>query len=261
MTIINNVAAATDRDGLSITSSNVLIDQVPVITDPGTNEIAANISDPDHSLNYTCGTNVADFSVSYGVQTNISYVAISGHTAATPTQATIELYNDTTLIDSVVLQRNNNVMFTFPAQVFQDLIIKFITVPKSFQMTVSYIAAGAYITLEKGQQAGYARNWLNRHLTQRTTSNLEVAPISSTQRSKALKGSLSMPNELAIFTEGAWQNFIDFSYTQPFFIKEFKSKPESTYICYDPVPGIKSHPQTPSLNVITLKFTVYNGLN
>lgn len=260
MTIINNIVNATERDGICITSSNVLLDQTPVITDPGTGEIADNISSPDHSLNYTCGTSVTDFSVSYGAQTNISYVAISGHTAATPTQATIELYNDTTLIDSVVLQRNNNVMFTFPAQAFQDLIIKFVTVPNNYQMTVSFIAAGEYITIEKGQQAGYSRNWLNRHTTQRTASNLEVGPISSTQRSKALKGKLSLPNELAIFAEGTWQNFIDFSYEQPFFIKEFKLKPESTYICYDPLPGVKSHPKTPTLDVITLSFTVYNGL-
>ena len=260
MTIINNVAAATDREGLSISTTNVLLNVVPTITDPGTNEVAANISDPDHSLNYTCGTTVADFSVSYGAQTNISYVAISGHTAATPTQATIELYNDTTLIDSVVLQRNNNVMFTFAPQAFQNLIIKFVTVPNNYQMTVSFIAAGEYLTIAKGQQAGYMRNWLNRHTTQRTSSTLEVGPISSTQRSKALSGMLSLPNELAIFAEGTWQTFVDFSYKQPFFIKEFKSKPESTYLCYDPTHGFKSHPQTPTLDVITLKFTAFNGL-
>ena len=66
--------------------------------------------------------------------------------------------------------------------------------------------------------------------------------------------------ELAIFTEGTWQDFVDFSFEQPFFIKEFQDKPESSYICYDPMPGVKSHPQTPTLDVITLKFTVYNGL-
>ena len=260
MTIINNASAATDTDGLSISTTNVLLNVIPTITDPGTNEVAANISDPDHSLNYTCGTAVADFSVSYGAQTNIGYVAISGHTAATPTQATIELYNDTTLIDSVVIQRNNNVMFTFAPQAFQNLIVKFITVPNNYQMTVSFIAAGEYLTIAKGQQAGYARNWLTRHTTQRTASTLEVGPISSTQRSKALSGTLSLPNELAIFTEGVWQTFVDFSYEQPFFIKEFKSKPESTYLCYDPSHGFKSHPQTQTLDVITLKFTAFNGL-
>jgi hypothetical protein len=245
---------------LAISTSNVLIGVVPTLTDAGTGEVAANISDPDHSLNYTCGTAIGDFQVSYGAQSNISYVAISGHTAATPDTATIELYDNVTLIDTVTITRNNNIMFTFPEMSFTDLIVKFITVPNNYQMTVSFIAAGQYIAIETGQQAGYARNWLNRHVTQRSNSTLEVGPISSTQRAKALKGTLSLPNELAIFTEGAWQDFIDFSFEQPFFIKEFQDKPESSYICYDPMPGVKSHPQTPTLDVITLKFTVYNGL-
>jgi hypothetical protein len=245
---------------LAISTSNVLIDQVPVLTDAGTGEIASNISDPDHSLNYTCGTAIGDFQASYGAQTNISYVAISGHTAATPDTATIQLYDGVTLIDSVIITRNNNIMFTFPEMSFTDLIVKFITIPNNYQMTVSFIAAGKYIAINTGQQAGYSRNWLNRHVTQRSNSTLEVGPISSTQRAKALKGMLSLPNELAIFTEGTWQDFIDFSFEQPFFMKEFQDKPESSYICYDPMPGVKSHPQTPTLDVITLKFTVYNGL-
>ena len=251
---------AIENDGLAISTTNVLLNVVPTITDAGTNEVAANISDPDHSLNYTCGTTVADFAVSYGAQTNISYVGISGHTAATPDQATIELYDDTLLIDTVTIQRNNNLMFTFATQDFTDLIVKFITVPNNYQMTVSFIAAGEYLTIAKGQQAGYARNWLKRHTTQRTASTLEVGPISSTQRSKALSGMLSLPNELAIFTEGTWQAFVDFSYDQPFFIKEFKSKPESTYLCYDPLHDFKSHSQTQTLDVIILKFTAFNGL-
>ena len=244
----------------AISTSNVLIDVIPTLTDAGTGEVAANISDPDHSLNYTCGTAIGDFQVSYGAQSNISYVAISGHTAATPATATIELYDNVTLIDTVTITRNNNIMFTFPEMSFTDLIVKFITVPNNYQMTVSFITAGQYLAIETGQQAGYARNWLNRHVTQRSNSTLEVGPISSTQRAKALKGTLSLPNELAIFTEGTWQDFIDFSFEQPFFIKEFQGKPESSYICYDPKPGVKSHPQTPTLDVITLKFTVYNGL-
>jgi hypothetical protein len=245
---------------LAISTSNVLIDVVPTLTDAGTGEIAANISDPDHSLNYTCGTDTSNFAVVYGAHSNISYVAISGHTAATPAEATVRLWDAGVLIDSVDLTRNNNVMFTFPTMDFTNMIIQFVTVPNNYQMTVSFIAAGQYIAIETGQQAGYARNWLNRHVTQRSNSTLEVGPISSTQRAKALKGTLSLPNELAIFTEGTWQDFIDFSFEQPFFIKEFQDKPESSYICYDPMPGVKSHPQTPTLDVITLKFTVYNGL-
>jgi hypothetical protein len=250
---------------LAISTSNVLLGLTPIVLDSGVGEIASNISDPDHSLNYTCGTATGIFLVDFGAQNNISYVAISGHTAATPANATVELwdnYNNAgeVKIDSVLLTRNNNVMFTFPSMNFTKLNVRFITAPSNFQMTVSFIAAGQYLAIETGQQAGYARNWLNRHVTQRSNSTLEVGPISSTQRAKALKGMLSLPNELAIFTEGTWQDFIDFSFEQPFFIKEFQDKPESSYICYDPMPGVKSHPQTPTLDVITLKFTVYNGL-
>lgn len=260
MTIINVNNNTPVIDGLSISKSNVLINQVPVITDAGTGEVAAYISDPDHSLNYTCGTGATNFSVSYGTQSNITYVGISGHTAATPTQATIELYDGVTLVDSVVLQRNNNVMFTFALRNFSDLIVKFVTVPNNYQMTVSFIAAGQHIILATGEQAGYSRNWLNRHLTQRTTSSLQVGPIATTQKKKSLKGVLSLPNQLSSFAEVTWQSFLDFSYDQPFFIKEVSSKPESTYICFNPMSEIKAHAQTRVLDVVQLKFDVYNGL-
>tara|TARA_R110000772_G_scaffold60095_2_gene135629 strand:+ start:6526 stop:7278 length:753 start_codon:yes stop_codon:yes gene_type:complete len=245
---------------LAISTSNVLIDVVPTLTDAGTGEVAANISDPDHSLNYTCGTAIGDFQASYGAQSNISYVAISGHTAATPATATIELYDNVTLIDTVTITRNNNIMFTFPEMSFTDLIVKFITVPNNYQMTVSFIAAGQYLAIQTGQQAGYARNWLNRHVTQRSNSTLEGAPISSIQTAKPLPGTLSLPNQLASFTEGPWQVFLDFAFKEPFFIKEFQDKPESSYICYDPVSSVKSHPLTPTLDVITLKLTCFNGI-
>ncbi len=245
---------------LSISTSNALIDQTPTITDAGTNEVASNISDPDHSLNYTCGTGATNFSVDYGAQSNISYVAISGHTAATLANATIELYDDALLIDSVSLKRNNNVMFTFPEMSFQNLIVRFVTVPNNYQMTVSFIAAGKHLSIERGTQAGYARQWLNRHTTKRTASTLDGMPISTTSRAKALPGKLTLPNELAIFSEGDWQDFVDFSYEQPFFVKEFEDKPESSYICYDPKHGTKSHAQTLELNAITLGFTLFNGL-
>ena len=260
MTIISNVSSQSTEKGLSISTSNVLIDQTPVIVDAGIGEEAANISDPDHSLNYTCGSSIQHFSVSYGAQTNISYVGISGHNSATPAQATIELYNGLTLIDSVVIKRNHNVMFTFPAQAFQDLIVKFITVPVTYQLTLSFIAAGKHLTISKGEQAGYKRAWLNRHTTQKTTTNLVVGPVAGTRKSMALKGTLTFPNELASFAESEWQDFIDFSFDQPFFIKEQIEKPESSYICFDPKHDVKSHSQTRVLDVISLKFTAYNGL-
>jgi hypothetical protein len=245
---------------LSISTSNVLEGQIPSIGDAGVGEVAANISDPNHSLNYTCGTGGVPFDIQYGSQFDISYVAISGHNAANPAPATIELYDDTLLIDSVTVKRNNNIMFTFPEQSFTNLKIRFVTSPATFQTTVSFIAAGQHLTLLTGEQSGYKRNWLNRHTTQRTTTNLQVGPVSSLTQSKALKGTLTLPNELAIFSTGEWQDFIDFAFDQPFFIKEVESKPESSYICFDPMPDTNSHSQTLKLDVLKLIFTVYNGL-
>ena len=75
-----------------------------------------------------------------------------------------------------------------------------------------------------------------------------------------MKGSLKLPNELATFAEGSWQDFIDFSYDEPFFLKEVESKPESTYICYDPKFDDATHSSTTTLNALTLSFTLFNGL-
>jgi hypothetical protein len=133
-------------------------------------------------------------------------------------------------------------------------------VPSSHQTTISFIAAGEHLSIITGEQAGYKRAWLNRHTTQRTTTNLVVGPVAGTRKSKALMGNLLFPNEQAAFAEDEWQTFIDFSFDQPFFIKEQEDKPESTYINFDPKHSINAHALTRVLDVIGLKFTAYNGL-
>lgn len=247
--------------GLSISYTNVLIDQIPTITDPGTDETPANLSDPDHSLNYTCGTNVADFSISYGAQSNISYVAVSGHNAASPAPASVAIYDGLDFVQFVQpLKRNNNLMFTFDERDFTNLIIRFLTVPKNHQTTVSFIAAGQHFDIETGEQAGYKRLWLMRQLQQRTTTNMQAAPVSSLQKPKALKGTLTLPNTDLDFTMDEWQDFIDFTFEQPFFIKERVNDPQSTYICFDAKHDIAAHPQTRKLNAVKLSFNAFNGL-
>ena len=245
---------------LSISYTNVLIDKTPSITDPGADEFAEYISDPDHSLNYTSGTTEQDFSINYGSQSGISYVAVSGHNAATSAPCHINLYDGTSLIDSVYIKRNNNIMFTFTERNFTQLIIEFAAVLNSSEITLSFIAAGKHFEITTGEQAGYKRLWLLRNTTQKTTKNLQSAPVSSIKKRKALVGNLSLPHQLKEFTEDDWQDFIDFTFEQPFFIKEQTAIPESTYTCFDAVHDIKAHPQTRKLNAITLKFNAYNGL-
>ena len=259
MTIINNSAAA-QPSGMSISKSNVLVSRVPVITSAGAGENAANISSPDHSLNYTSGSSLNYFSVAYGIVQNVDYVGISGHTAAGVVGVTIELYDATTLIDSVTVSRNNNIMFTFAQRTFTNLIVKFVTSTVTQQVTLSFIAAGQHINIEGGEQAGYARNWLMRSTEDRVTTNLLAAPVGVTKKNVPLKGMLSLPNQTAVFVEGVWQNFIDFSYEQPFFIKEVSTKPNSSYICFNPKHGVKAHSQTRLLDVLTLAFIAYNGV-
>ena len=99
-----------------------------------------------------------------------------------------------------------------------------------------------------------------RHLQQRTTTNMQSMPVSSLKKPKGLKGTLSLPNELQAFTEGDYQNFIDFALEQPFFIKEQSNKPQSSYICFDAKHDTAAHPQTRKLNAIKLAFTAFNGL-
>ena len=245
---------------LSISTSNVLEDVTPTITDAGIGEAASNISDPNHSLNYTCGSSSAHFAVSYGAQSNISYVGISGHNAATTANATVYLYNGGVLIDSVTLKRNNNIMFTFPLMSFSDLKVVFVTSPVTYQMTLSFMAAGKHLSIDTGVQAGYKRAWLKRHTTQKTTTNNQVGPVTGTVKSVALKGSLKLPHATTDFATGEWQDFIDFAHDQPFFMKEIEDTPESSYMCFDPKEDVAAHGQSPELQVITLKFKVYNGL-
>ena len=187
-------------------------------------------------------------------------MAISGHTASGTVGATIELYNGATLVDSVTVSRNNNIMFTFTERSFSEMIIKFVTSQTTQQVTVSFIAAGKYLNIETGEQAGYSRAWLLRHTTESVTTNLLSAPVGVTQKNKPLKGSLSLPNELSSFAEVLWQTFIDFSYEQPFFIKEDSTKPQSSYVCFNPKHTIKAHPQTRLLDAINLGFMAYNGV-
>lgn len=261
MTIINNLAGVSvDSEGLSISTSNLLVGVTPTVTSAGAGEVPANISSPDHSLNYTSSAAAEYFSVSYGATTSISYVAVSGHTGANNLGVTVELYDDITLVDSVTMTRNHNVMFTFVDKTFTNLIVKFVTANTTDQVTVSFIAAGEHIRIVEGEQAGYSRNWLLRSNTEKVTTNLLSAPVTVTQKNTALKGTLSIPNLTAIFTETLWQNFIDFSYQEPFFIKEVSTKPESSYICFNPKHGVKAHPQTRLLDSVAVSFTAFNGL-
>ena len=246
--------------GITFSNTNVLRGLTPTITDAGVNQTPSNITDPDHSLTYTSGVNASDFAVSFGAVENISYVGISGHTLATLNLGTIQLFDGELLVDTVTLERNNNVMFTFDLMSFTDLKVKFLVSPSNAAITVSYICAGESMLITQGEQAGYKRGWLNRPLTQSTVGGVNGAPVSTLSKRKALSMSISLPYTSVGLSRGFWQRFLDYAEKEPFFVKEVIDLPESSYICYDQSPDFSAHSQTRVLDTFKMKFTAYNGL-
>ena len=244
-----------------VTASNQILNVVPsILADAGAGETPANISDPDHSLTYTSGTGQSAFVVSFGAQNNISYVALSGHNAALTSSALVSIFDGLTVVASIIISRNHNLVFTFPIRNFTDLRIQFSITPNNQATTISYIAAGTYLVVPRGEQAGYSRQWLKRQITSKTSTNLLSAPTGTTQKRSSLKGNLSVPNQTIDFIETSWQSFIDFSYSQPFFIKEDDTKAQSSYICYNPQHDVKAHSTTRGLANASMRFSAYNGL-
>lgn len=247
-----------------ITKTNVLLGVIPTITDPGVNQTPANITDPDHSTTYTSGILLGtDFRINFGAVDDVSYVAISGHNAtSTGSGASIEVRDGATVIEAEVIQTNNNLIITFTKRDFTDLRVNFSVSPTSHPVTVTYIAAGEYLTVpNNGEQAGYTRAWMARQLTQRVSTNINSAPLALTKRRKPIKMSLSIPDATTTFSRGEWQTFLDFAASQPFFIRENDAIAYSTYICFDPdLNTVDAHASTRALDSIKLNFMAYNGL-
>ena len=246
--------------GFSISTSSSIENVIPTVTDGGVGEDASYITNPDHSLTYSSGTSVSDFSMDFGQVFDITYVGISGHNAATPSQATIQLYDGDTLIDFVTLTRNNNVMFTFSQMTFTNLILKFVTVPNNYETTVSWIAAGKHITFPKGEQSGYKRAWLMRSMRTKTVTSNSSAPVSTTKRRKTMKQSLSFPNQELEVSHDTWQTFLDFAEASPFFMNENNSLPEATHLGYDAIDTLSAHSSTRCVDNVKLSYTAFNGL-
>ena len=245
---------------LSISTSSLL--RTPSdVSNPGVNESITYISNPDHSLTFTTGNGACTFTYDAddGDTDLISYVGISGHNIGEGGVVTV--YHGGTLVGThTVGKRNNVIMITFTPQVFTSIAITVTPVSAGTPTTFSYIDGGSYLSIETGEQAGYKRNWLNRGLTQKTTSNTQGAPASSLLKRIPLTGTLSLPNELSGFSRDEWQDFIDYAYEYPFFVKEVESNAASSYVCFDPKFSTESHAQTLALDSLSVTFKAYNGL-
>lgn len=249
-----------------ISKSNVLNGLVPTVT-TGNNSTqnAGDITDPDHSTSYLA--NGSTLIVEFGSVPSINYVAISGHNAASVSGggvANLRLFDGTTQVQFAAVVRDNVVFFNFTQQSFTNLRVQIAAVGGTTQsgISVSFIAGGLAFTVPNGgETSGYARNYLTRPYKSRVSSDAAASPTAIVRQRQALKGTLTLPNMLDGFVAGEWQDFLDFTVNEPFFIKELEGRDESAYICFEPTYSAPTaHPDTRALHNAKIQFRAFNGL-
>lgn len=250
---------------MKISKSNVILGITPTVTTGGSSDNAVNICDADHSTNYTSSNNQY-LTVDLGARAAIGYVAISGHNVTDSASNTgrISIQDGASNLFNLILERNNTAMFYFEPRNFNNLRVVFEAIGghSNGGVTVSYIAAGAVMDVpNNGETAGYSRNHLTRGIKTRVTSNQKSQPVAIVKQAVQLSGTLNIPNATKVFSKNEWQNFLDFTTEQPFFILEDELDFSSSYTCFEPKYSAPSaHSDTRSLNNISIGFKVYNGL-
>lgn len=246
-----------------VTTTNILDGLSPTVTTGSSGEATANLTNQDFSLNYT-SLSQSTLTVSFGSIGLIDYVAVAGiilkgNGAGT---SSITLSDGGLVISTVLLTRDNVVVFDFPEQTFSNLILTFTNGAGNRAPTVSYIAGGAKLIIpNNGEVSGHSREWLNRRRKTKSTLNGSSAPIGVLRKPVSPIGRLNMPNILASFSQNEWQTFLDFAIENIFFINEDSAIPESSYCCYDITTSIsKAHGQTRELNNLSTAFKIYSGI-
>jgi len=246
-----------------LTKTNILSGTIPTISVGSSSDDAENITDQDFSLNYTSSSKTS-MTIEFGATAEITYMALAGLIIAGDGSGTssVTLYDDTSLINTALLKRNHCVVIPFEARSFTNLKIVLANPTADTEISIAYVSAGTTLTVPNdGETAGYTRHWLNRQIkTKATTSNL-AAPVTVLRKPIAIKGTLSIPNMLASFSQEDYQDFLDFAIDELFFIIEDETKFESSYCCFEMIPKPpKAHSQTRSLNNVAFSFKVFNGL-
>lgn len=257
---------------MRLTTSNVLLGVTPTVILGASSDAPENISDPDFSTSYTSSNNTT-LTISFGAVASINYVALAGLNIQGRKNYTSGVYisdGSGTVIASNLVIRNNCVMIVFIARVFADLRISIQNPLGDTLPCVRFIAAGTYLDLPLGgENAGYNRQFLNRNIkTKSTLSNL-AAPTAVLIKRVAPTGVLNLPNMTKSFSENEWQTFLDFTEYNYFFISEQDENPaaplatrnSSVYLAFDLTNSkTTAHAQTRSLNNISAKFRVFNGV-
>lgn len=256
---------------MRVTKTNVLLGVTPSIFTGASSDSPANITDPDFSTSYT-SSDTLRLTFDFGVTSEIDYVAVAGINIADNIengQARGRVYDGSTIITTTFVIRNHCILMTFTPRSFSNLRI--VIRGQDVNPQIHFCAAGESFEVPNGGEvAGYNRQFLRRNTKNRATLNSSSAPVAVLKKKVAPKGALNLPNMTKAFTEGEWQDFLDFiSSGNYFFIREqdpasdeqTENTNNSAYLCFDPEKmEVKAHPQTRALNNITLSFKVFNGL-
>jgi len=249
---------------MRITKSNILLGKTPTVTVGSSSDDPANVTDPDFSTHYTSSTS-SGISFSFGAVSDIDYVAIAGVNIADNNgfNASATVLDGSSTVGVNTLIRNNCILISFDERSFSSLAVSLSNAGGQLP-TVSFIAAGkSFEVPNNGEVAGYNRQFLNRNFISKNSINNLSAPTSYLKKKQPAKGSLSLPSMTKAFSEGEYQEFLDFAVDNYFFIREQDNLVEnsSAYLCYDLTRNqVTAHPQTRSLNNISFSFSVFNGL-
>jgi len=255
-----------------ITKSNVLEGITPTITTGISTDLPQDITDPDFSVFYR-SSDPSRLTMEFGPTALIAYVAVAGinNKGNSDNTSWVAIKDGETEIQRIFINRNQVVVFQFSARVFTNLKVVLFNGGATANPIVKYVSAGNFLTIpNSGEQAGYNRNFLERNFKNRTTLNKQSEPVALVRNRVQGKGRLNIPNASLVFSEGEWQDFLDFAEENLFFILE---RPPITdpvlsinfapaaYLCYEMgVNSAKAHAQTRSLNPLSISFKVYNGL-
>ena len=258
-----------------ITKSNILLGQSPTVVTGASTDLPGNITDPDFSTVYVSSDQFR-LTFDFGVQPTIDYIAVAGINIAEGNRedenqlSRVRVFEGNTLIKTNQVIRDNCVLINFPSRTFTNLRIGLRNFSGANNPIITFCAAGeSFVVPNGGETSGYNRQFLNRSFKQKTTTNSIAAPVAVLRERTPAKGTLNLPNMTASFTENEWQDFLDFSQDNHFFIQEqqlipateFSGINQSAYLCYNVGKNtVKAHSQTRNLNNASISFNVYNGL-
>lgn len=246
-----------------VTKSNVIEGVTPSVTSGASSDLPESVTDQDFSQNYT-GTDPERLIIEFGVTSSINYVAVAGIIlkSGISEKSTVRIADGDTLIKKVEISRDHCVVVSFPSQTFSNLKVTLRNAAANRAPTVSLVAAGEYLTIpNSGETSGYERAWINRATKNKTTVNDLAAPVGVLRKPIPQKIRLSLPDMTYDFSVTDWQDFLDFSNENLFFVNEDPEVPESSYCCFDQSRvSARAHSATRSLVNLSVSYQVFTGL-